>query len=191
MKSCSRSTSAGSRLLFFLPFPGCGLRLTFRRIVGRSHWSNIVLHFGSGVRIFSRFLLCGGGAWPCPRSLWRRLIAFFRLRKKTRTRHNWSRRLRSPRSGRTRRPCGLWRANHTPGGTSEPGLDLGGDRSAGADFARTGGSPRCVVLGRRGGCRAKVGGEPRKGASLRVVPAARPMPVVSSAGGGKSLLILP
>ena len=68
-----------------------------------------MLHFGSGVRIFSRFLLCGGGAWPCPRSLWRRLIAFFRLRKKTRTRYNWSRRLRSPRSGRTRRPCGLWR----------------------------------------------------------------------------------
>ena len=54
-------------------------------------------------------------------------------------------------------------ANHTPGGTSEPGLDLGGDRSAGADFARTGGSPRCGVLGRGGGCRAKVGGEPRKG----------------------------
>ena len=47
-------------------------------------------------------------------------------------------------------------ANHTPGGTSEPGLDLGGDRSAGADFARTGGSPRCGVLGRGGGCRAKV-----------------------------------
>ena len=46
--------------------------------------------------------------------------------------------------------------------TSEPGLDFGGDRSAGADFARTGGSPRCGVLGRGGGCRANAGGEPRK-----------------------------
>ena len=97
------------RLLFFLPFPGCGLRLTFRRIVGRSDWSNIVLHFGSGVRIFCRFLLCGGGAWLCPRRLWMRLLVFFRLRKKARTRYNWSRRLRSPRSRRTRRPRGLWR----------------------------------------------------------------------------------
>ena len=44
-----------------------------------------------------------------------------------------------------------------------PEVDLGGDRSAGADCARTGGSPRCGVLGRGGGCRAKAGGEPRKG----------------------------
>ena len=65
----------------FLPFPGCGLRLTFRRIVGGGDWSNIVLHFGSGVRIFCRFLLCGGGAWLCPRRLWMRLLAFFRLRE--------------------------------------------------------------------------------------------------------------
>ena len=48
-----------------------------------------MLH-GSGVRIFCRFLLCGGGAWLCPRSLWRRLLDFFRLRKKTRTRYNWA-----------------------------------------------------------------------------------------------------
>ena len=28
-----------------------------------------MLHFGSGVRIFCRFLLRGGGAWLCPRRL--------------------------------------------------------------------------------------------------------------------------
>ena len=58
---------------------------------------------------------------------------------------------------------GVFPLNQMLGGTSDPEEDVGLTRSTGADFARTGGSPRWGVVDRGGGGCTKGGGELRKG----------------------------
>ena len=99
------------------------------------------------------------------------------------------------------RAPGFWAAHCQrtihPEVNPNPGV---GERPAGADFARGGGSPRWGVSDRGGGCCTKGGGEPRKGvasgamcqspggAAAGAAVGAGGLCLGATAGGGISLL---